>query len=74
MKTKEEIEQLADKAINKEGYTTDDFIIGFEQGYTQCQEDVKKILLDFIEWSKAVDEYGNKLDENDINNFLNKQD
>jgi phage FluMu protein Com len=40
MKTKEEIEQLADKAINKEGYTTDDFIIGFEQGYTQCQEDM----------------------------------
>jgi hypothetical protein len=40
MKTKEEIQQLADKAINKEGYTTDDFIIGFEQGYTQCQEDM----------------------------------
>jgi len=37
---KEEIQQLADKAINKEGYTTDDFIIGFEQGYTQCQEDI----------------------------------
>jgi hypothetical protein len=40
MKSKEEIEQLSDKAINKEGYTTDDFIIGFEQGYTQCQEDM----------------------------------
>jgi hypothetical protein len=40
MKTKEEIEKLADKAINKEGYTTDDFIIGFEQGYTQCQEEM----------------------------------
>jgi len=40
MKTKEEIEQLADSTINKEGYTTDDFIIGFEQGYTQCQEDM----------------------------------
>ena len=40
MKTKEEIEQLADKAINKEGYTTDDFIIGFEQGYKQSQEDM----------------------------------
>jgi hypothetical protein len=37
---KEEIQQLADKSINKEGYTTDDFIIGFEQGYTQCQEDM----------------------------------
>jgi hypothetical protein len=42
MKSKEEIEQLADKAINKEGYTTDDFLIGFEQGYTQCQEDMAK--------------------------------
>ncbi len=40
MKTPEEIEKLADSTINKEGYTTDDFIIGFEQGYTQCQEDV----------------------------------
>jgi hypothetical protein len=48
MKSKEEIEQLADKAINKEGYTTDDFVIGFEQGYTQCQEDMLKILKEEI--------------------------
>ena len=27
-------------------------------------------LLSFIEWSKAVDEYGNKLDYADVNNFL----
>ena len=41
---------------------------------SQFQEDNKQILLDFIKWSNAVDEYGNKLDKVDIDNFLNKQD
>jgi hypothetical protein len=48
MKSKEEIEKLADSTINKEGYTTDDFIIGFEQGYTQCQEDMVELLKEEI--------------------------
>ena len=70
MKTKEEIQQLADKAINKEGYTTDDFIIGFEQGYTQCQQDMADVILDELE--KYTLEYekdmaDKKLDVDDIN-------
>jgi hypothetical protein len=45
-----------------------------EEYATQFQEDNKQILLNFIKWSNAVDEYGNKLDKVDIDNFLNKQD
>ena len=68
--TTKEIEKLAkEKCTTKHnGY------FGFIQGYTQCQEDTKQILLDFIKWSNAVDEYGNKLDKIDVDNFLNKQD
>lgn len=53
---------------------TTTYTVAYKKGYTQCQEDTKQILLDFIKWSNAVDEYGNKLDNVDINNFLNKQD
>ena len=49
-------------------------IDAMEEYATQCQEDTKQILLDFIKWSNAVDEYGNKLDKIDVDNFLNKQD
>ena len=78
MKSKEEIEQLA-KAHYSYEYGEDTSITdkrrdGFVDGYTQCQEDTKQILLDFIKWSNAVDEYGNKLDKIDVDNFLNKQD
>jgi hypothetical protein len=64
MKTKEEIEQLADKAINKEGYTTDDFIIGFEQGYTQCQEDMATTK-EFMS-KETLDELFNLHDDDDF--------
>jgi hypothetical protein len=82
MKTKEEIEQLAflkyPRVIN-DPYNPMEDDNTYERkiwigAYTQCQEDTKQILLDFIKWSNAVDEYGNKLDEIDIDNFLNKQD
>ena len=49
-------------------------IDAMEEYATQCQEDTKQILLDFIKWSNAMDEYGNKLDKIDVDNFLNKQD
>lgn len=76
MKTQEEIEQLSKIIVPTpmEGTSYVDVRYGFIQGYTKCQEDTKQILLDFIKWSNAVDEYGNKLDEIDIDNFLNKQD
>jgi hypothetical protein len=84
MKSKEEIEQLALQRFPIEMvaiFTQRDRVDKnkerrkiFIETYTQCQEDTKQILLDFIKWSNAVDEYGNKLDEIDIDNFLNKQD
>jgi hypothetical protein len=64
MKTKEEIEQLADKAINKAGYTTDDFIIGFEQGYTQRQEDMATTK-EFMS-KETLDELFNLHDDDDF--------
>ena len=74
MKSKEEIEikakAYAESIGNEDGTSAYDYVMG----YTQCQEDTKQILLDFIKWSNAVDEYGNKLDNVDIDNFLNKQD
>ena len=75
MKTKEEIDELYHKLydITLDGEDTLHYY-SFVEGYAQCQEDTKQILLDFIKWSNAVDEYGNKLDNVDINNFLNKQD
>ena len=87
MKSKEEIEQIADKAINKEGYTTDDFVIGFEQGYTQCQEDMADMKYTEEDIRKVIDEtikacnisqkesYGDlEIDTDKIINSLNKQD
>ena len=87
MKSKEEIEQIADKAINKEGYTTDDFVIGFEQGYTQCQEDMTDMKYTEKDIRKVIDEtikacnisqkesYGDlEIDTDKIINSLNKQD
>ncbi len=42
MKTREEIEQLAEKFYNKStsNFVIDIFHIGFIDGYTQCQEDM----------------------------------
>ena len=74
MKTQKEIEikakAYAESIGNEDGTSAYDYVMG----YTQCQEDTKQILLDFIKWSNAVDEYGNKLDKIDVDNFLNKQD
>ena len=74
MKTQKEIEikakAYAESIGNEDGTSAYDYVMG----YTQCQEDTKQILLDFIKWSNAVDEYGNKLDNVDIDNFLNKQE
>ena len=75
MKSKEEIDELYHKLFDNFMNGEDDLhYYSFVEGYTQCQEDTKQILLDFIKWSNAVDEYGNKLDKIDIDNFLNKQD
>lgn len=75
MKSKEEIDDLYHKlyTISIDGEDNLHYY-SFVDGYKQCQEDTKQILLDFIKWSNAMDEYGNKLDNVDIDNFLNKQD
>jgi hypothetical protein len=57
MKTKEEIEQLASKRfiikqfIGEDNYNRSETIAaryGFEEGYTQCQEDMKPLLNDLF--------------------------
>lgn len=80
MKTPKEIEYLAEKEYPlkvvsvMEGYEDANRFerIAFTKAYTQCQENTKQVLLDFIKWANAVDEYGEPLNENDIDNFLNK--
>ena len=78
MKTPEEILKLSyaysDKVNMSKDMTSLSIADAVTYGYNQCQNDTKQILLDFIKWSNAVDEYGNKLDKIDIDNFLNKQD
>ena len=73
MKNKEEIEQLADKAINKEGYTTDDFIIGFEQGYTQCQEDVADKKYTYKEMRAFAVDFAYYIYGNDLGNLSHER-
>ncbi len=49
MKTKEEIEQLAERYAD--GYSTEEAhasYIAFQDGYTKCQEDMKPILEDLF--------------------------
>ena len=74
MKTRQEILLKAKEYAESIGSKDGTVIYDYAMGYTQCQEDTKQILLDFIKWSNAVDEYGNKLDKIDVDNFLNKQD
>jgi hypothetical protein len=78
MKSKEKIDELAEEFLtfHQEGSKVYHIKIreAIEFAYNKCQEDTKQILLDFIKWSNAVDEYGNKLDNVDIDNFFNKQD
>ena len=75
MKSKEEIEQLAEQYI--EDNTGDHYVYcGFVEGYTQCQEDMAKILFNI---SKLVNEshytdYSRLTDIKDFINSLNKQD
>jgi hypothetical protein len=66
MKTKEEIEQLAEQYWDKQPYNENAYVIG----YTQCQEDMADVILDELE--KYTLEYENdmaekKLDVDDIN-------
>jgi hypothetical protein len=57
MKTKEEIEQLAEKyaegyrcpATNENEYCKHDIISAYNNGYTQCQEDMADEILDELE-------------------------
>jgi hypothetical protein len=84
MKTKEEIEQLAEN--NADGYSTEEAhasYIAFQDGYTQCQEDNadKKYTKAQIIWV-IQEAYGHGRDSEDtieesidyIFNSLNKQD
>ena len=62
MKTKEEIQQLAEKFYNK---STSDFEIylfhiGFIDGYTQCQEDMKEYIFEVaFQFHRLGKYYGN---------------
>ena len=75
MKSKEEIEHLAEKNFPIEEYPTCE---GFEhfayiQGYTQCQQDMQKDVEywegEFEHWFKQAMDMSNKYNE-----LLNKQD
>ena len=85
MKSKEEIEQLASKRftikqfIGEDDYNRNETIAarcGYVEGYTQCQEDMSKILFNIL---KLVNEpeYTEHIRLADINDYiksLNKQD
>jgi hypothetical protein len=74
MKTKEEIEQLADETSKKHGFpervtiSREDFI----KGFTQCQEDMQKDVEywqgEFEHWYRQAMDMSNKYNE-----LLNKQ-
>jgi hypothetical protein len=51
MKTKEEIEELAENKFNEKYYPISKK--GFIDGYTQCQEDIRKIWQNFTISEKA---------------------
>ena len=75
MKTKEEIEQLAEQYWAKQPYNEDAYVIG----YTQCQEDMAKeleLLRESIRKNTWYDIDGNaQVNLYGIdNNLLNKQD
>jgi hypothetical protein len=75
MKTKEEIEQLAEQYWAKQPYNEDAYVIG----YTQCQEDMAKeleLLRESIRKNTWYDVDGNaQVNLYGIdNNLLNKQD
>ncbi len=65
MKSKEEIEQLAENYLNinlpKNGYNG--YIDSYTKGYTQCQEDIRK------DWQNYTIS-----EKSDFIEFLNKKD
>ena len=74
MKSKEEIEKLAERYAD--GYSTEEAhasYIAFQDGYTQCQEDMAKDVEywqgEFEHWYKQAMDMSNKYNE-----LLNKQD
>ena len=74
MKTKEQIEQLAERYAD--GYSTEEAhasYIAFQDGYTQCQQDMQKDVEywegEFEHWFKQAMDMSNKYNE-----LLNKQD
>ena len=75
MKTKKEIEKLATNKYGTSIYSIDE-VEAFKEGYTQCQEDMAKILFNI---SKLVNEreyteHSRLTDIKDFINSLNKQD
>ena len=74
MKSKEEIEQLAERFANNCTLTSDAAAYeGYIKGYTQCQEDMKQDVEywqgEFDHWHQQAMEMSNKYNE-----LLNKQD
>ena len=74
MKTKQEIEQLAEKWFEVEN--TEKWggeVLGYIEGYTQCQQDMQKDVEywegEFEHWFKQAMDMSNKYNE-----LLNKQD
>ena len=75
MKSKEQIEQLAERYAD--GYSTEEAhanYIAFQDGYNQCQEDIAKelemhILVNEHDWSRNP-----QAQLKDFINSLNKQD
>jgi hypothetical protein len=88
MKTKEEIEQLAKKMFDdidkptRSGKDKHSYLVGVQEGYTQCQEDMadKKYTLRDIEKAflggcRSEKRFSRRIDELDkYINSLNKQD
>ena len=87
MKTQEEIEQLAEKMFNdidkptRSGKDKHSYLVGVQEGYTQCQEDmVKDVKIIDLFISEINKEFPNENWEylefikNRVINSLNKQD
>jgi hypothetical protein len=80
MKTKEEIEQLANDYGKSVGNTDGTTAFDFKLGYTQCQEDMADTMYDLLAWymSDKGEQYRNEtlfIDViKDYFNSLNKQD
>lgn len=82
MKTKKEIEQLANEYAKQFDYAEDSSpFLDYIKGYTQCQEDVKPLLNDLFSLWQSLAEVGEisvgknftkKYEE--LKNSLNKQD